>query len=88
MIQKQTRSCNRCHVIETPEHLLMKCRKYAQERQSINKETIATLLTTKKGLESAIQYLWDTRVATRKWILGLLDISENDSGGWGNLERE
>ena len=54
MIKKQTRSYNRCHVIETPEHLLIKYRKYAQERQSINNETIAILLTTKKGLESAI----------------------------------
>ena len=49
---------------------------------------MATLLTIKKGLESAIQYLRDTRVATRKWILGLLDIPEDDSRGWGNLERE
>ena len=88
MIKKDTRSYNRCHVIEMPEHLLMKCRKYAQERQLINNETIATLLTIKKRLESAIQYLRDTRVATRKWILGLLDMPEDDSGGWGDLERE
>ena len=48
---------------------------------------MATLLTIKKGLESAIQYLRDTKVTTRKWILKQLNTSEEDAGGWGDLKR-
>ena len=98
MIEKKSRDCTRCHVTETPRHLLSKCRKYDQERGSMSKiltnstnSTIAglsILLATKKGVESTIQYIRDTRVATRKWILGQIGIPEDDSGGWGTLERD
>ena len=87
MIKKTTRNCHKCHVIETPKHLLLKCQNHIQERKSIKNKTMAILLITKKGLESAIQYLRDTRVATRKWILGQLDTPEEDAGGWGDLKR-
>ena len=96
MIEKKSRECSRCHVTETPRHLLSKCRKYDQKRGSMSKiltnstnmAGLSLLLTIKKGLESTIEYLRNTRVATRKWILGQLDIPEEDAGGWGDLERD
>ena len=83
--------CRTCHRPETPKHLLMECRNNNSERQELRKNLgnfgLPTLLTTKKGIENTIQYLQKTRIATRKWILGDAGISDDDAGGWGQLEQ-
>ena len=92
LINQESRMCRTCHRPETPKHLLMECRNNNSERQKLRKNLgnfgLPTLLTTKKGIENTIQYLQKTRIATRKWILGDAGISDDDAGGWGQLEHD
>ena len=40
------------------------------------------LLCTRQGIKNTLQFLKQTRVATRKWILG--EIEEREEG-WGDI---
>ena len=50
--------------------------------------TLRTLLTTKEGIRNTLIFLKNTRIATRKWILGDREEGEEGEGEWGDIERE
>jgi len=70
---------------QTPEHLLPKCFGYANDQQKIfsklarelgidySQVGLAALLMTEIGIKHTIQYIKETKVGTRKWILGHLN---------------
>jgi hypothetical protein len=63
---------------ETPHHLLLDCKNQSEIRKKtiqkldIKDQNLYNLFGTKRGLEKLIQYLTETKVATRKWLLGLI----------------
>ena len=66
-----------CKARQTPEHLLLNCRHYRAEQiklrekaQLKNTDIIMTLFITKIGRIATLEYLKNTRIATRKWLLG------------------
>ncbi len=72
-----TKKCNgNCNYTQNPQHLLLNCSHFVTERSIlINKmkpqtTTLKTLFETKKGLENLGEFLINTEIATRKWILG------------------
>jgi hypothetical protein len=66
-----------CHLNqkETPSHLLLYCPSQSESRKkSINKldkkdRSLYHLFMTKSGQEKLIQFLHDSKIATRKWLL-------------------
>ncbi len=66
-----------CNARQTSKHLLLNCRHYRAEQiklkekaQLKNTDTILTLFITKIGRIATLEYLKNTRIATRKWLLG------------------
>ncbi len=66
-----------CNARQTLKHLLLNCRHYRAEQiklkgkaQLKNTDTILTLFITKIGRIATLEYLKNTRIATRKWLLG------------------
>jgi ribonuclease HI len=68
-------NCIECNTRENPEHLLLHCRRYSQIRSKIKSEkqlqqlSLKTLFSTKLGQDFLIEYLKQTGIATRKWLL-------------------
>jgi len=65
-----------CNARQTLEHLLLNCRHYRAEQiklkekaQLKNTDTILTLFITKIERIATLEYLKNTRIATRKWLL-------------------
>jgi hypothetical protein len=73
-------SCPYCHryVKQTPHHLLFQCPSQSEIRQKTisqldkGDQNLYNLFLTKQGQEQLIQFLKDSKVATRKWILRAL----------------
>ena len=67
--------CQFCNTRENPEHLLLNCRRYSQIRSKIKSEkqlnqlSLKILFSSKSGLEFLFDYLKETGIATRKWLL-------------------
>lgn len=71
-VSSNTCSCNET-AIQTPRHLLLECSRYKNERKKmisemeIRQPTMALLLHTKKGIDTTIKFIEETKIATRKW---------------------
>lgn len=78
-IGKSETNCCSCGAVQTPEHLLLSCRRYSEARRALMKEldtnrlTLPLLLHSKQGIAATLSFLDRTRVATRKWHLGQLE---------------
>ena len=48
--------------------------------------TIRTLFNTTEGIKNVLNFIKNTRICTRKWILGTVEDEEVHEGGWGDLE--
>jgi len=66
-----------CNASQTSEHLLLNCKHYRSEQiklkekaQLKNTDIILTLFVTKIERIATLEYLKNTRIATRKWLLG------------------
>jgi ribonuclease HI len=70
-----TEICYFCNTRENPEHLLLHCKRYSQIRNKIKSEkqlnqlSLKILFSTKIGLDFLYEFLKQTKVATRKWLL-------------------
>jgi hypothetical protein len=70
-------SCPYCHrcVKQTPYHLLFQCPSQSEIRQKTisqldkRDQNLYNLFMTKEGQEQLIQFLKDSKIATRQWIL-------------------
>jgi len=65
-----------CNARQTSKHLLLNCKHYRAKQiklkkkaQLKNTDTILTLFITKIGRIATLEYLKNTRIATRKWLL-------------------
>ncbi len=65
-----------CNARQTSKHLLLNCRHYRAEQiklkekaQLKNTDIILTLFVIKIGRIATLEYLKNTRIATRKWLL-------------------
>jgi ribonuclease HI len=66
-----------CGHIETPEHLLLSCNRYTEERNQLQKTlktpkkrlSLRLLLHTKPGIEATLAFIRETKIATRQWRL-------------------
>jgi len=65
-----------CNASQTSEHLLLNCKHYRSEQIKLKKKAqlkntniILTLFVTKIGRIATLEYLRNTRIATRKWLL-------------------
>jgi hypothetical protein len=73
-----------CDFTQTPEHLLLHCHHFKNERSNLINQikpqttTLKTLFGTKKGIENLAKFLIDTEIATRRWILGDSDENEHE----------
>lgn len=84
-----TKKCNgECNYTQDPEHLLIKCRWFQDEKSKLIKQmkplptTLQTLFGTNEGIKNLTEFLKITRVATRKWLLGNLEEEiQNDDFG-------
>lgn len=81
-----------CREIQTPEHLILHCQNYGTQinelKNSLNSPVnFQILMNTKNGLKNLVKFLQLTKIATRKWLLGLEEI-EIDERGWGDLGSE
>ena len=83
--------CQCSEPIQTANHLLLGCPLFREEREraGIGRETtIQSLLFTAKGTEALIDFIQETRVATRRWLLqGIAENEEQDTWGWGSLQE-
>jgi RNase H len=67
--------CQFCNTRENPEHMLLHCRRYSQIRSKIKQEkqlnqlSLKILFSTKLEQDFLFEYLKETGVATRKWLL-------------------
>ena len=64
-----------CGSIQTPEHLLLYCKYYRKARKKLQDTmkiplSLPTLLHTKITISSTLEYIEETKIATRKWYLG------------------
>lgn len=63
-----------CGARETPKHLLLSCKLYGKERAKLkdylqeNNPSIRTLMTTTRGIYATIEFIKDTKIATRQWL--------------------
>ena len=70
-----TNICQFCNTKESPEHLLLFCRRYSQIRSKIKKEKQLNQLSSKIlfdtiwGQDFLFEFLKETSIATRKWLL-------------------
>ena len=51
-----------------------------------NSVAIHTSFNTSEGIKNVLNFIKNTRICTRKWILGIVEDEEMHGGGWGNLE--
>jgi ribonuclease HI len=76
-IDKCDSSCCSCGAKQTPEHLLLSCPLFSLARKELvnnlkeKKLTLPLLLHTKKGIASTLAFIESTKMATRKWHLGM-----------------
>ena len=88
----ESNRCNGdCNEIKTPEHLLLNRRHFLNEQKEMKKNmkipvTIYTLFNTSEGIKNVLNFIKNTRICTRKWILGTVEDEEVHEGGWGDLE--
>ena len=67
--------CQFCNTKENPEHLLLHCRRYSQIRSRIKQEKqlnqlfLKILFDTKLRQDFLFEFLKETSIATRKWLL-------------------
>ena len=48
--------------------------------------TIHTFFNTSKNIKNLLNFIKNTRICTRKWILSTVKDEEMHEGGWGDLE--
>ena len=48
--------------------------------------TISTFFDKIEGIKNVLKFIKNTRICTRKWILGTVEDEEMHRGGWGDLE--
>ena len=76
---------------QTTKHLLLGCPLYKEEREraGIERETtLQSLLFTPKGTAALIDFIQETRVDTRRWLLqSARESGEEDTWGWGSLQE-
>ena len=84
-------SNNQCQCGKAPQtrkHLLLRCKLYWKERKRIlGNATLPFLLGTKEGQQKLGEFVLETGVGTRKWLLGKQS-EENERWGWGRLNDE
>ncbi|KAF5189612.1 reverse transcriptase, partial [Thalictrum thalictroides] len=79
------RKCE-CGKIETPEHLLLSCKIYHNERKVLRKDlnfnilTLKSLLHTQRGIEKTVRFIEKTNIGTRKWHLERLESEQEMEG--------
>ena len=49
--------------------------------------TICTLFNRSENIKNVLNFIKNTRICTRKWILGTVEDEEVHGGGWGDLEK-
>src|SRR5215469_15167233 len=63
---------------ETPHHLILDCQNQSEIRKmtirklDIRDQSLCTLFLTKRGQDQLFQFLTESKVATRKWLLQLI----------------
>ena len=88
----KSNQCNEnCNEIQTFKHLLLKCHHFLNEQKEMKKNmkisvTIRTLFNTTETIKNVLNFIKNTRICTRKWILGTVEDEEVHEGGWGDLE--
>ena len=84
--------CHCSEPVQTAKHLLLGCPTYREERKRAGikrDQTLQNLLFTQKGTDTAIDFIQQTGVATRGWLLQGVSIQEEeDEWGWGSLREE
>ncbi len=67
--------CLPCHQRQTSEHLLTTCHHFKNEQLVLRRKLeglslgIRTLFILKEEIQAVLQFLKETRVGTRKWLL-------------------
>ena len=75
-----------CTETQSPEHLLLNCQHFKEKQQTLKQSlekgqvNLRILLNTVKGIKNTLIFLKNTRIATRKWILGDSEIDEREIG--------
>ncbi len=73
-----------CHQRQTPEHLLTTCCHFKHEQLVLRRKLeslppgIRTLFTIKEEIQAVLQFLKETKVGIRKWLLGEEEEGEID----------
>src|SRR5258706_12636198 len=77
--------------IQTVKHLLLGCPIYREEKERagiLRETTLQSLLFSQKGSAALIDFIQETGIATRKWLLqGGSNREEEDNWGWGSLRE-
>ena len=77
--------CNRCNQSQkqTPYHLIMQCSAYQEERKTTihtlqkRDQSLFYLFTSKPGQQMLLEFLRNTGIATRRWLLGAIKKKKN-----------
>ena len=97
-----TNLCNVCKVKQTLKHILLSCKIYKAEQKALRNAVLQSnqkseseqglelslkrLLCTGEGIKNTLAFLDQTKIATRKWILG--EIDKEVKIEWENIDRE
>ena len=72
-----TDQCLVCKTKQSPEHLILSCKAYKEERKIIRETAdfkkqliLRLLINTEKRRNTLFSYLKETQIATRRWLLG------------------
>ena len=73
-----------CGKRQSPRHLLLDCPRYSCPRARLGDSlgikdlNLPLLLYTKLGIEGTLEFLRETKILTRRWFLGQLDLDDLD----------
>ena len=76
-----------CNSVQTPEHLVLYCKKYKEVRKILKKAlfrlplSLENVFSLRKGRRALIQYLSKTEIATYRWLQQIEDGGREDLEG-------
>jgi ribonuclease HI len=75
-----TDQCLECKTKQSPEHLILSCKAYREEQKIMRRTagfkerlTLRLIMNTERGRIALFDYLKETQIATRRWLLGEAD---------------
>ena len=87
----ESKQCNENYnEIQISEHLLLNCRHYFNEQKDLKNDmkisiTLRTLFNRNENIKNVLNFIKNTRIYTKKWILDTMKNEKMHENEWINL---